>query len=208
MRIFIASIDTNVGKTIVSSIICEALKADYWKPIQAGNLEESDSLTVKNLISNNITHIHKEAYKLSTPCSPHKAAKIDNIKIEPDKISIPLTENNLIIEGAGGIMTPITDNFLFIDLIKKLNTPVILISKNYLGSINHTLLSLEILKLKNIKIIGIIFNQGDDIDSENYITKYTGIPIIAKIPKINNISKESIFKIADSLSKSFSNIIK
>src|SRR6195952_5566707 len=138
--LFITGIGTGIGKTIISAILVEKLKADYWKPIQSGDLDESDTLKVKSLITNTKSVFHPEAYRLTQPYSPHKSADLDNVIIEADKIILPETDNQLIIEGAGGLMVPLADNFLMIDLIKTLNTEVILVSKHYLGSINHTLL--------------------------------------------------------------------
>src|SRR5476649_1485023 len=143
--LFVTGIGTGIGKTIVSAILTEKLKADYWKPIQAGDLDNSDTLKVKSLITNTSSKIHPEAYRLTQACSPHKAAAIDGITIDQKNILLPVTDNKLIIEGAGGLMVPLNNNFLMIDLIQQLNAGVILVVKHYLGSINHTLLSLEAL---------------------------------------------------------------
>ena len=117
-NIFVTGIGTGIGKTIVSAILVEKLKADYWKPVQSGDLENSDTSKVKELVSNTITKFHPEAYRLTQPFSPHKSAAIDGITIEPEKILAPVTANWLIIEGAGGLMVPLNSHFLMIDLIK------------------------------------------------------------------------------------------
>src|SRR4051812_24407900 len=130
---FVTGIGTGIGKTLVSAVLTEKLKADYWKPIQSGDLENSDTLKVKALVSNSITIFHPETYCLTQPFSPHKSANLDGIEIDPARFVIPPTNNTLIIEGAGGLMVPLNDNFLIIDLIKKLNAEVILVSQNYLG---------------------------------------------------------------------------
>jgi dethiobiotin synthetase len=174
-KYFVTGIGTGVGKTVVSAILTEALKADYWKPVQCGGLENTDSDIVRSLISNTQTKIHPEIYKFKTPASPHYAAEIDNIKIEIVNFKIPETKNHLIIEGAGGLMVPLNENFLVIDLIKQFNADVILVSQNYLGSINHTLLSLEILKSRNIKIKGIVFNGEPNAPSEKYILDHSKV---------------------------------
>ena len=189
---FITGIGTNIGKTVVSAILTEALEADYWKPIQAGDLENSDSLKVKELISNSTSKIHTESYRLSHAMSPHAAAKLDNITIDLDKITLPKTQNNLIIEGAGGLMVPVNDKDLIIDLIKKLNVEVILVSQNYLGSINHTLLSLESLKVRKLKVKGIIFNGEPNIETEKFILNFTGLTYIGRIKQHDAISKEIV----------------
>lgn len=189
---FITGIGTGIGKTIVSAIITEKLKADYWKPIQSGDLDNSDSLLVKDLISNNNTIIHPEQFRLSQPLSPHLSARLDGIQIKANGIIAPETSNHLVIEGAGGLMVPINEQELILDLIQGLDAKVIVVSQSYLGSINHTLLTLEVLKYKNIAVEGIIFNGAPNLESENYISAYSGIPILGKIPFFENINKESI----------------
>lgn len=193
-NIFVTGIDTGIGKTIISAILTEKLKADYWKPIQSGDLDNSDTLAVKKLISNNVSHFHPEAYRLTQPFSPHKSADIDGITINPQKIIAPSTDNTLIIEGAGGLMVPLNDSFLMIDLIKKLDADVVLVSRNYLGSINHTLLSAYTLKQYGINVIGIIFNGPKDNYSEDYILQYTGFKLLGHIPDYDKIDKGSVIE--------------
>ena len=141
MSIVITGIHTGIGKTICSAVICQALGYDYFKPIQAGDLEMSDSITLKNLVSNSQCMIHPESYRLQIPASPHYAAEQEGITIEKEKIVLPQTQNNLLVETAGGVMSPLTKNFLNLDLIAHFALPVILVSNNYLRSINHTLMS-------------------------------------------------------------------
>lgn len=191
-KYFITGIGTDVGKTVVAAILTEALEADYWKPVQAGELEFSDTIKVQYLISNSKTVFHQEAYQLTEPVSPHAAAKIDELEIELDKIQIPQTDNNLIVEGAGGLMVPLNDNHLMIDLIQKLDLEVILVSQNYLGSINHTLLSIEVLKAKGIKIAGIIFNGEKNETTESYILKYTGIKYLGAVSQHSTVDKDVV----------------
>jgi len=191
-NIFITGIGTEIGKTIVSAALVEKLKADYWKPVQSGDLNNSDTSKVRNLITNNISVFHPETYALTQPFSPHKSAAIDGVSIDKDKFSIPATDNKLIIEGAGGLMVPLSTNFLIIDLIKQLNVEVILVSRNYLGSINHTLLSVDALKQRNIPIRGIIFNGIKDIYSKEYILDYTGLQSLGHIPEYSVIDKKAI----------------
>jgi len=190
--LFVTGIGTGIGKTIVSAILVEKLKADYWKPIQSGDLDKSDSVSVENLISNTITKIHPENYRLTQPFSPHKSAAIDGITIDPDTIHLPNTTNTLIVEGAGGLMVPLNNEFLIIDLIKKLGIEVVLVSQNYLGSINHTLLSIHALKNYGISIRGIIFNGIEDISSKDFILKNSGLKLLGHIPEYKLIDKEVI----------------
>lgn len=180
-KYFVTGIGTDVGKTIISAILTEALQADYWKPVQCGELDNSDSDKIARLISNHITTIHPEAYRFQAPMSPHAAAKLESIHIDIEHIIMPQTHNSLIVEGAGGLMVPLNDEVLVADLISRLNIPVILVAHIYLGSINHTLMSAEILKLRNIRVEGIIFNGPENKESEEYIRKYTGLRIIGRV---------------------------
>lgn len=190
---FITGIGTGIGKTIVSAVLTEKLKADYWKPIQSGDLEISDSLFVKHLVSPEII-IHPESYRLSEPLSPHLSAKLDGISIHLESIKKPQTQNPLIIEGAGGLMVPLNDNELILDLIKSLQAKVIVVSQNYLGSINHTLLTLELLKASQIPVEGLIFNGTENIESEQYIKNYSKVKVLGRIPKMSIIDNEAIKK--------------
>lgn len=189
---FITGIGTGIGKTITSAVITEKLKADYWKPIQSGDLDQSDSLSIQNLISNPKTKIHPELYRLNKPLSPHLSAKLDGIEISLNKFELPQTDNNLIVEGAGGLMVPLNNQALILDLIKHLNIPVIVVSQNYLGSINYTLLTINTLKQHQIKIKGIIFNGDANSESEDYILKYTSVEHIGSIPTFKQLNKENI----------------
>jgi dethiobiotin synthetase len=198
-RYFVTGIGTEIGKTVTAAILTEQLKADYWKPIQSGDLHQSDTIKVKNLISNGITKFHPEAYRLTQPFSPHYSAELDGVEIDLDLIQLPKTQNNLIVEGAGGLMVPLNQQDLIIDLIKRSDLEVILVSKNYLGSINHTLLSAEALKSRKIPIKGIIFNGEANQASESIIKKMTGLNVIAHIPVLAEINKESVRKVAENL---------
>lgn len=177
---FVTGIGTNVGKTIASAILTEALEADYWKPVQAGDLDNSDSLKVRNLISNERSVFHPEQFLLSQPMSPHAAAAIDNKKISVKKIIRPKTSNVLIIEGAGGLLVPLNHKETIADLMERQDR-IILISRNYLGSINHTLLSLEILKHRGLDCFGIIFNGQQNEASEEVILKMSGARFLGRI---------------------------
>lgn len=190
--LFVTGIGTGIGKTLISAVLVEKLKADYWKPIQSGDLDSSDTIKVKSLVSNSRSVFHAEAYRLTQPLSPHRSAAIDGITIEPESIIAPATSNKLIIEGAGGLLVPLNDNFLMIDLIKQLQAKVILVSQNYLGSINHTLLSVAALKQHEITIEGIIFNGEKNEDTERYILQYTGLKLLGNVPLFDTINKQSI----------------
>jgi dethiobiotin synthetase len=197
--VVVAGIGTGIGKTLVAAILTEALQADYWKPVQAGNLDYTDTDFVKDHISNKNTVFHPETYRLSSPMSPHAAAKIDGLEIDLKKLSIPETDNTIIIEPAGGLMVPLNDKQLNIDLIQQWNLPVILVSQIYLGSINHTLLSVEALKHRSINLLGIIFNGERNQDTEEFILQYTGAKYLARIKYEEKVDKAVIKKYADEL---------
>ena len=190
--LFVTGISTWIGKTITSAILVEKVKADYWKPVQSGDLDDSDSLKVKSLISNKTSFIHPETYRLTQPFSPHKSADIDGITIVAEKFILPQTNNTLIIEGAGGLMVPLSKGFLMIDLIKQLDAEVILVSQNFLGSINHTLLSTFALKEYDIPVRGIIFNGKKDHYSEEFILEHSGVTFLGRIPEFEVLDKKSI----------------
>jgi dethiobiotin synthetase len=180
MKLFITGIGTDVGKTIASAIITQALEADYWKPIQAGDLDNSDSHKIQRYISNDKTVVHPNSYKLNTPASPHLAASLDGITIDLKNINEPKTKNHLVIEGAGGILVPLNDTDCIIDLIQP-DYKVILVSRHYLGSINHTLLTFEALKNRNINVAGIIFSGDENTATESIILKKTQAHFIGRI---------------------------
>lgn len=196
--LFITGIGTGIGKTIVSAILVESLQADYWKPVQSGDLDDSDTLKVKSLVSNTQTVFHPEAYRLTQPYSPHKSAALDGIVIDPSTIKTPQTNNTLIIEGAGGLMVPLNDTFLMIDLIQQLDAEVVLVVKHYLGSINHTLLSIEALQRRNIMIKALIFNGEPNESSEQVIKAFAKCPTLY-IPEIEDVTKGNIANITINL---------
>jgi len=193
-KIFITGIGTDVGKTVVAAIVTESLKADYWKPIQSG-LEETDKATISTLLSNTVTTIHPEAYRLVTPMSPHKAAQIDGVTINLDKVIRPDTENTLVIEGAGGLLVPLNDKDTIVDLIMP-EDKVILVSSGYLGSINHTLLSAAFLKAKGLNCVGIIYNHVDLDGTIEVIEKMTGLKTLGHISREDEINATVVEKYA------------
>ncbi|MCK5872852.1 MAG: dethiobiotin synthase [Methylococcales bacterium] len=197
-QFFITGISTDVGKTIVSAIVAESLKATYWKPIQAGDLHQLDSGTV-NSLTNNVT-ILPEGMTLSQPMSPHAAAQIDGVNIELTDFELPNVKGNFIVEGAGGLMVPLNDDGLMIvDLMEEFALPTILVSRHYLGSINHTLLSIEELHNRGLEIEGIIFVGEENLDTENVILNYSNLRMIARIPEVDKVDKEFILREAKKL---------
>lgn len=200
-KIFITGIGTDVGKTLASAVLAEAWQADYWKPIQAGNLDQLETDYVQSLITNSKTVIHPTQILLKTPCSPHYAAHLDKMAIEPEKLTIPATTNTLLIEGAGGLMVPLHQNFLILDLIKFWKLPVVVVSRNYLGSVNHTLLTLEVLKQHQVSVLGLVFTDTDAWDSMEYIRRRSQLTVIGNIPHLPEITPQRISEVAAGFQK-------
>ena len=194
--IFITGIGTGLGKTLVSAIVAEALQADYWKPVQAGYDDGTDSEWMTSILSNNKSKVYPEVYRLKLPASPHLAAREEGRIISSEKIFSAYAQylapgRRMIIEGAGGLLVPLNDHELVIDLIRKLNAKVILVSRHYLGSINHSLLTANLCRQKGIRVIGWIFND-QFMDYEDDIVQWSGYPRLATIQKLSEISPEVI----------------
>lgn len=198
-RFAITGIGTDVGKTVVSSIVAEALKATYWKPVQAGDLENSDSIKVSRFTSN--VKVLGEAFRLTEPMSPHAAAEIDGVEITLSDLELPRVDSNFIVEGAGGLMVPLNNEGLtFADAIVSWNLPTIIVSRHYLGSINHSLLTAEVLKARGVNIAGFIFVGDENKATESIILKHSGVKMIARIPMAQVLDKTFIASQAEKIS--------
>jgi len=193
---FVTGISTDVGKTIVAAIITEALQADYWKPVQAGDLDFSDTHKVKLLVNNEISQYHDNSYALNTPMSPHAAAKADSVEIKTKEIKRPKTKNHLVIEGAGGLLVPLNETDTILDLIRS-EDKIIIVSRHYLGSINHTLLTIAQLKQAGFLNIGIIFSGKEHPSTEAIIQSKTQIPVIGRIEEEPYFDKRVVIEYAD-----------
>ncbi|WP_422083158.1 dethiobiotin synthase [Ulvibacterium sp.] len=194
-RIFVTGISTEVGKTIASAILVEALEADYWKPVQAGELDYTDSHKIRELISNTKSVIHKGSYELTSPMSPHAAAEIDGIRIDRQHIVEPETNNHLIIEGAGGLLVPLNEEDTILDIIMP-NYKVVVVSRHYLGSINHSLLTIRWLQQKGYEV-SVIFSGDANPHTESIILHKTGVSLIGRIEEESGFDRETIKKYAD-----------
>lgn len=195
-RYFITGIGTGIGKTLVSAILCEAWKADYWKPVQAGYESGTDSDFVKKSLSNKVSKIFPERYKLKWAASPHLSASKENIEMKLPDFKIPGSKNILIVEGAGGLLVPVNQSDLMVDLINYLQLEVIVVSQFYLGSINHSLLTAEALAKRNIPVAGVVFN-GDKMEgAEEIILKHTDWKKIAHIPTLSSIDSGVILSLS------------
>ncbi len=169
-----------MGKTVVSAILCEALNANYWKPVQTGTRESSDALKVSEVIGD--SRIFPNTYAFREPLSPHAAAELEGTEIETARLRIPVSHQPLIIEGAGGVHVPLNWKQTLLDVMQVWDIPVIVVSRNYLGSINHTLLTLEVLQQRGIPIAGVVFNGESTPMSEEAIALYTRIPVLGHVP--------------------------
>jgi dethiobiotin synthetase len=195
-KIFVTGIGTDVGKTVVSAILTEAMQADYWKPIQTGSFFSTDADKIRKYISNTKSQVHPESYVLKQYMSPHAAAELEGQRIAIENINLPLTNNTLVIEGAGGIMVPINEKEFIIDVITKVDAKVVLVIQNYLGSINHSILSIDALKQRNIPVLGLVFNGAPHKLSEDIILAHSGLKVLGRIQKEAIINKDVVAKYA------------
>lgn len=200
MDLFVTAIDTDSGKTLVSAILCEALGADYWKPVQAGMPHDADR--VRELVSSNKTTIHPERYLLQHAMSPHAAARLEGVSIRVDDFSRPSTPRDLVIEGAGGCLVPLNDREFVVDLVPRLGAEIILVADLYLGSINHTLLTVEALRTRGLMPLGIIFNGEGNAESERIICHHTGLNVLLRIEKEPAVNWEIVKKYAERYNRS------
>ncbi len=191
-KFIICGTDTDIGKTLISAFFVRGLDSFYWKPIQSGLETETDSEFVYRLSTVNQNKILKEAYKFKKPVSPHWAAEIDKNPIQKKLLNLPEVNSNLIVETAGGLMVPLTRDFLQIDQIKIWKLPVIIVCRSSLGTLNHTLLSIEALQKRKIKILGLIINGKKHLDNPKTLREFSEIPIIAEFPYLENINSNQL----------------
>ncbi len=188
--IAIAGIHTDVGKTICAAVLVRALQCDYWKPIQAGGLGNSDSDTVRRW--NETAHIHPEAYQLQLAASPHTAARAEQMTIALTDLHAPLTDRPLLIETAGGVCSPVNEQHVVADLLAHYRWPTVLVTQHYLGSISHTLSAIDALNARGVAILGLLINGDVDDASEQFITQYCGLPILAHIERMAELSESAM----------------
>lgn len=204
MNYFVTGIGTDIGKTVVSAVLVEAIGADYWKPVQCGLPRDTE--IVSRLVENSGCKFHPETFLLDEPSSPHQAASNQGISIQLSDISLPKTKNDLVIEGAGGIMVPLNEQEFMLDVIMKFSDSVLLVANLYLGSINHTLLSLDILLKHHIRIKGIVFNGPSNPHSESVILSYSGSQCLLHLEPVNVIESKNIKKWAQTLRTNMQNL--
>ncbi|MDZ7715346.1 MAG: dethiobiotin synthase [Balneolaceae bacterium] len=192
-KIFVTGTDTGIGKTVVSAMLTQGLRASYWKPIQSGLAEETDTEFVRRVTDVPENHILEETYRLTEPLSPHASAAIDNVEISMDDFQIPdFQTNHLVVEGAGGLIVPMNEKDMIIDLITHLSLPALLVVRSELGTLNHTFLSLEALRSRNIPILGVIMNGPKNESNRKAIEKYGDIEVLAEIEPLDKINPKKL----------------
>jgi len=191
MTIVVTGTDTDIGKTVFAAGLTAALGARYWKPVQAGLADGSDAASVVTL-GVPADHVLPEAYRLTTPCSPHLAAEIDDVTIDPERLTLPEVDGPLVVEGAGGVMVPVTRDLIFADLFARWGKPVVLVARTGLGTINHSLLSIEALRSRGVPILGIAF-IGDAVeDSEATIATLGKVRRLGRLPRLDPLNAATL----------------
>jgi len=188
----VSGTDTGIGKTAAAALLTLGLDAQYWKPIQSGTEDGTDTATVKALTGLPDDRFLTEAYVLTEPLSPHRSAELDGVTIEIDGLALPAIDGPLIVEGAGGLMVPVTRQLLQIDLFKHWGAPVVLCARTGLGTINHTLLSVEALRNRNMTLHGILFIGDDNPDNIRTIAELSGARILGRLPWLESLHAESL----------------
>lgn len=190
--IFVTGTDTDIGKTVFAAALAGALDADYWKPVQAGLDDATDSQRVAMLSGLSPDRIHPEAYRLTTPCSPHRAAELDGVVIDPARLELPATNRRVIVEGAGGALVPLTRDLLFADLIARWQLPTVIVARTALGTINHSLLTVEALRSRDIPIIGIAFIGEANEDTEATIAAIGKVRRLGRLPMLSPLDHATL----------------
>jgi dethiobiotin synthetase len=196
-RFFITGTDTGVGKTVASALLCAALDAVYWKPIQTGTREGTDTAAVIRMAELTRTRTIPEGYRFAPPVSPHLAANRAGVRIQLGRISLPRLEKreNLIVEGAGGVLVPINGKELMLDLMKHLGLPILLVSRTSLGTINHTLLSLAALRLARLDVRGVILIGKKNSDNRAAIERYGQVTTVGRIPFLKRLHRAALLRV-------------
>ncbi|MEO5759832.1 MAG: dethiobiotin synthase [Mesorhizobium sp.] len=190
--IVITGTDTGIGKTVFSAGLAGLLDGFYWKPVQSGLDEETDSEVVERLAGLPPGRVLPEAYRLNSPLSPHRSAELDGVAIEAAKLSPPAVPGPLVIEGAGGLLVPLNRQTKFIDIFQQWQLPVVLCARTELGTINHTLLSIEALRARSIPLIGIAFIGDEAADSQRTITEFGDVPQLGRLPRLDPLTPKTL----------------
>ncbi len=201
--LFITGIGTDAGKTVAAAVITKALQADYWKPIQCGDLDNSDSIKIERLTR---LRTLPEAFRLKTPMSPHAAADIEGVELGIDKIELQKSDKTIVVEGAGGVMVPLNSTETYLDLMVKLNLPVVLVTRHYLGSINHTMLSWNVLKEAGLRVVALVISGTPHPSTESYFATQIDVPFI-RVNELEELSSETVAEEAVRLKTSIKRLI-
>ena len=190
--LIVTGTDTGIGKTVVSAMLTAALDGIYYKPVQAGLDEETDTDAVRRMADLPADRVVPETYRLNTPCSPHRSAELDGIAIDLDRLALPAVDRLLIVEGAGGLLVPLTREVVYADMFRRWGAPVVLCARTALGTINHSLMSVEALRARGIPLLGIVF-VGDEIaDTERTIVEFAGIKRLGRLPFLTPPDRDSL----------------
>ena len=192
MRLVVCGTDTDVGKTIVSAWLVQGLKATYWKPVQSGLEGGGDRERVRLLLNLPSERLLPEVYAFTQPVSPHWAAELDQQPLDPERLKLPESSGHLVVETAGGVMVPLTRSWLQIDQLKEWNLPIVLVARSGLGTLNHTLLTLEALRLRNLKVLGLILNGPPHADNPDTLEQLGGVPVLAQLPPLQELNAEQL----------------
>ena len=194
MRLVVCGTDTDVGKTIVSAWLVQGLKATYWKPVQSGLEGGGDRERVRLLLNLPSERLLPEVYAFTQPVSPHWAAELDQQPLDPKRLKLPESTGHLVVETAGGVMVPLTRSWLQIDQLKQWNLPIVLVARSGLGTLNHTLLTLEALRLRNLKVLGLILNGPPHADNPDTLEQLGGVPVLAQLPPLQELNAQQLAK--------------
>jgi dethiobiotin synthetase len=192
MRLIVGGTDTDVGKTVVSALLVQGLGARYWKPVQSGLAEGSDSQWVQAMLGLPPGRLVEERYRLQAPVSPHWAAEQDQVVIDPQRLALPAGEGPLVVETAGGLMTPLGRDWLQIDQIRRWGLPLVLVARSGLGTLNHTLLSLEALRHRSIPVLGLVLNGPLHPDNPRTLAGLGGVPVLAQLPRLEPLNAAAL----------------
>ena len=194
-RLIICGTDTDVGKTVVSAMVVQGLGASYWKPVQSGLEDGGDSATVQRLIQLPAERLLSEAYRLEAPVSPHWAAERQGLQLEPERLELPAVAGPLVVETAGGLLVPLRRDWLQIEQVARWQLPVLLVARSGLGTLNHTLLSLEALRQRRIPVLGLVLNGPPHPDNPRTLEQIGGVPVLAELPRLDPLDAASLQRI-------------
>ena len=192
MRLVICGTDTDVGKTVVSALVVQGLGARYWKPVQSGIDDGGDSGRVQRLLNLPPERMLSEAYRLQAPVSPHWSAELDGVLIDPERLALPPGDDPLVVETAGGLLVPLRRDWLQIQQLERWQLPVLLVARSGLGTLNHTLLSLEALRRRGLAVLGLVLNGPPHADNPRTLEQLGGVPVLLELPPLDPLDAAAL----------------